>query len=233
MRRMLTLLVAVCAASAATTPAFAGKASVHPVAKLFAEAESANLKDVQVIAVADTLEREHAAGSAAMVRLDDGRDGGLPSCWLLDLAGKPAAPGKIASRTRLSVCPLGPIKGAELRRVAVSVKHEAWQVRLESQRYDSKAQGGETAVLWGLYGKFSGESEVRPLWERTSVTFFSKVDPSSNQAERCQAPQIAASGQEPDSVTIECDTEITFNKLTKKAKQTFRSKWDGDRYSGT
>jgi hypothetical protein len=232
MRRSPSILFA-CLAAAAAVPAHAGKGGPHPVAKLLAEADGASVKDITVVAVAEPLEREHAAGSAALVRVDDGRDGGMPSCWLLDLAGKPYAPGKIDSRARLSVCPMGPAKGAQLRRVALSVKHEAWLLRIESQRYDSKAQGGETAALWGLYGKLAGESEVRPLWERTSTTFFSKVDPSSNQAERCQAPQVAAAGQEPDTVTIDCDTEITFNKLTKKAKQTFRSKWAGDRYSGT
>lgn len=211
---------------------FAAKpAAGHPVAKLLAEAESANLRDITVIAVAEPLEREHAAGSAALVRLDDGRDGGLPNCWLLELAGKPAGPVKIDSKTRLSVCPGGPTKGAQLSRVPLSKAQEAWQVRIEQIRYDSKGGGGEQGILWGLYGRTQGQSETRALWERTSMTFKSRTDPTVNQAEVCQAPQIDSSGQEPGPIAISCDTETMLGKLPKRAKQTFRSAWSGDRYS--
>jgi len=210
----------------ATRPATAG----HPVTRLAAQHLGASLRDLTLIATALPLERERSDGSAALVRLDDGRDGGLPSCYLLDLAGRPFAPGKVEAHLRLSVCPSGPVKAAQLARVALSAKHEAWQVRVEAARYDNKAQGAETAVLWGLYGRY-GTAEVRALWERTSTTFRSKTDPGMNQAETCAAPQIAAGGQEPASVAVECDTETTLGKLPKRARQTFRSNWVGDRYS--
>lgn len=210
----------------AAKPSAAG----HPVAKLLAEAESANLRDITVIAVAEPLEREHTTGSAALVRLDDGRDGGLPNCWLLELAGRPSAPGKIDAKMRLSVCPSGSTKGAQLTRTPLSKAMEAWQVRLEQIRYDSKGGGSEQSILWGLYGKTQGSSEVQPLWERTSTTFKSRTDPTVNQSEVCQAPQLDASGQEPGPIAILCDTETTLGKLPKRAKQTFRSAWSGNRY---
>ncbi len=220
------------AASFAAAPAAlaAKPAAGHPVAKLLAEAEGANLRDITVIAVAEPLEREHAAGSAALVRLDDGRDGGLPNCWLLELAGKPAGPVKIDAKTRLSVCPGGPTKGAQLSRAALSKAQEAWLVRIEQVRYDSKGGGSEQSILWGLYGRPQGQGETRALWERTSTTFKSRTDPTVNQAEVCQAPQIDASGQEPGPIAIQCDTETMLGKLPKRAKQTFRSAWSGDRY---
>ena len=210
----------------AAKPAPAG----HPVARLLAEAESANLRDITVIAVAEPLEREHASGSAALVRLDDGRDGGLPNCWLVELAGRPSAPGKIDAKMRLSVCPGASTKGAQLLRAPLSRSMEAWQVRLEQLRFDSKGGGSEQSILWGLYGKAQGDSETRALWERTSTTFKSRTDPSVNQSEVCQAPQLDSSSQEPGPIAIECSTETTLGKLPKRAKQTFRSSWSGNRY---
>lgn len=208
----------------------AGTPSGHPIVRLLADAQSASIKDITLIAVGNPLDRENGAGSAALVRLDDGRDGGVPICWLLELAGKAFGPGKIEAQLRLSVCPTGPVKGAQLARVALSAMHEAWQVRIESARYDSKAQGVESAALWGLYGKY-GTTELRPLWERTSTTFKSKADPTMNQAETCGTPEISAGGQEPDAVTVHCDTETMLGKLPKRAKQNFRSAWMGDKYS--
>ncbi len=210
----------------AAKPSAAG----HPVAKLLAEAESANLRDITVIAVAEPLEREHSSGSAALVRLDDGRDGGLPNCWLVELAGRSSAPGKIDAKMRLSVCPGGSTKGAQLVRAPLSKAMEAWQVRLEQIRYDSKGGGSEQSILWGLYGKTQGDTEARALWERTSTTFKSRTDPTVNQSEVCQAPQLDATGQEPGPIAIQCDTETTLGKLPKRAKQTFRSVWSGNRY---
>ncbi len=212
-------------------PAFAAKGgAVHPVAKLVAAVESAQLHDITVFAVSEPLAREHAAGSAAIVRIDDGRDGGLPTCFLLELAGKPAGPVKIDAKFRLSVCPAGPAKGVQLARQAISNHQEAWLVRLEHQRYDSKGHGSESSILWGLYGKPLGESEPRAVWERTSTTFTSRDDPGNNVAEVCTAPEISAGGQEPTSIVIACDTLVMLGKLPKRAKQTFTAVWSGDRY---
>ncbi len=213
-------------------PVFAGKGggAVHPVAKLMAEAESAQVRDITVLAVAEPLGREHAPGSAALVRIDDGRDGGLPNCFLLELAGKPAGPVKIDAKFRLSVCPSGPAKGVQLARQAISNHQEAWLVRLEHLRYDSKGHGSESSILWGLYGRPLGESEPRAVWERTSTTFKSRDDPGNNVAEVCASPEIAAGGQEPSTITITCDTEVMLGKLPKRAKQTFTSVWSSDRY---
>ena len=218
-----------------TAPAWAGSKAVkapsgHPIVRLVAESQSASPKDITLLAVANPLDRENLAGSAAVVRLDDGRDGGVPICWLIELAGKAYGPGKIDSQFQLSVCPAGPAKGVQLARVAISGRHEAWQVRIESARYDSKAQGVESAALWGLYGKY-GTTETRALWERTSTTFKSKTDVTMNQAETCGTPEITAGSQEPEAVTVHCDTETMLGKLPKRAKQSFRSAWMGDRYS--
>lgn len=222
----LALMVLIPQAGLAAKPSATG----HPVARLLAEAESANLRDITVITVAEPLEREHASGSAALVRLDDGRDGGLPNCWLVELAGRPAAPGKIDAKLRLSVCPSGSTKGAQLARAPLSKSMEVWQVRLEQLRFDSKGGGSEQSILWGLYGKTQGDAEARALWERTSTTFKSRTDPTVNQSEVCQAPQLDASGQEPGPIAIECNTETMLGKLPKRAKQTFRSAWSGNRY---
>ncbi|MSQ81934.1 MAG: hypothetical protein EXR77_03335 [Myxococcales bacterium] len=223
---VLTLLLVV------PVSAHAGKksasASGHPVVRLAAQALGGNVRDIALLAVAVPLEREKADGSAALVRLDDGRDGGLPTCYLLELAGKPYGPNKIEAQQRMSVCPAGPPKGAQLSRVAISGRHEAWQVRLESARYDTKAQGGEMAVFWGLLVR-SG-SEIKSLWERTSTTFKSKTDVALNQAEVCTPPQITVGGQEPDLVTVHCDSETMAGKLPKRAKLTFKSSWAGDRF---
>ncbi|MBI5607827.1 MAG: hypothetical protein HY902_02995 [Deltaproteobacteria bacterium] len=214
-----------------SAPALAAKGgAVHPVAKLVAQAEAAQVRDITVLAVAEPLGREHAAGSAALVRIDDGRDGGLPNCFLLELAGKPAGPVKIDAKLRLSVCPAGPAKGVQLSRQAISNHQEAWLVRLEHQRYDSKGHGAESSILWGLYGRPLGESEPRAVWERTSTTFKSRDDPGNNVAEVCTAPDIAAGGQEPTTIAIQCDTEVMLGKLPKRAKQTFTSVWSADRY---
>ncbi|MBM4342040.1 MAG: hypothetical protein FJ100_01490 [Deltaproteobacteria bacterium] len=206
----------------------AGGSGGHPVVRLAAEAFSGNAKDIALLAVANPLDRESSEGSAALVRLDDGRDGGLPTCYLLELQGKPYSPGRIAAQQRMSVCPAGAPKGAQLSRVALSGRHEAWQVRLESARYDSKAGGGETAAFWGLFARQGGD--LRSLWERTSTTFKSKGDVALNQSEVCGAPQIVAGSQEPDSVTVVCDTETMAGKLPKRARLTFKSSWAGDRY---
>lgn len=205
-----------------------GGSSAHPVARLAAEALGTNAKDIQILAVANPLDRENNAGSAALIKVDDGRDGGLANCHLLELAGKPYGPGKIEAQMRTSVCPQGAAKGVQLARVALSGRHEAWQVRLETARYDSKAQGGETAILWGLYVRDG--SSLRGVWERTSTTFKSKADPAMNQAEVCSAPQISQGSQDPDSVTVDCDTETMAGNLPKRRKQSFKSTWQGDRY---
>lgn len=226
----LLTLSTLCLPAAVSAAKKGGAVSGHPVARLLAEADGAQVRDITVLAVAEPLDREHAPGSAAVVRLDDGRDGGLPTCFLLELAGKPAGPVKIDGRFRLSVCPSGAAKGVSLSRQAISNHQEAWLVRVEHQRYDSKGKGTESAILWGLYGRPLGESEPRAIWERTSTTFKSPSDPGNNVAEVCQAPEIAAGGQEPDTVVIHCDTETMLGKLPKRAKQTFTSAWSGDRY---
>lgn len=200
----------------------------HPIVRLAAETFSGSTKDIALLAVANPLDRESSEGSAALVRLDDGRDGGLPTCYLFELQGKPYSPGKIAAQQRMSVCPAGTPKGVQLARVALSGRHEAWQVRLESARYDSKAGGGETAAFWGLFSRQGGD--FKSLWERTSTTFKSKSDVALNQSEQCGAPQIATGSQEPESVTVVCDTETMAGKLPKRARLTFKSSWAGDRY---
>lgn len=215
-----------------TPNAWAAPKKAPILATLAAEHLRASVRDVTILATAVPNERENSPGSAAIVRVDDGRDGGLPDCHLLVLAGRPATPGKIDAALRLTTCPRGEQKkGSSLQRISLSGRHDAWLAHLESQRYDSMAKGAEHAKLWAIVGQSGVGAEPRLLFERTSVTFKSPSDPKLNQAETCQAPVVKQGAQEPEGLEITCDTETMLGNLPKKQRQTFRYLWAGDRFT--
>ena len=207
------------------------KPAPSPVVQLAAAALGADARDVRVLASAVPAPREQAAGSAVIVQVDDGRDGGVPGCFLLELAGRPTAPGSVTSQTRLSICPAGAeTKQTKLLRVQLSLKHDAWLSFTANQRVDSYAKGMSKSGLWALVGKTDPAGETRLLFERTSTSFQSKADPSANAMEVCQQPKIAADGVEPTTLTLQCATETMLGKQVKRGSLTASFSWNGEGY---
>lgn len=188
-------------------------------------------RDVATLATALPAGNENDKGSAALVRVADGADGGNPTCHLLLLEGQPGMPGKVLSGLQLSVCPrYDQGKATQLSRVQLDKRRGAWRLRLDSQRMDTIAKGVETSLLWALVADLGDGSGARLVFERTSTTFRSKQEPTTNQAESCEAP-VVVSGQEPEGLRITCDTETMLGNLAKRQKSTFEYAWQGDRFA--
>ncbi len=189
------------------------------------------VRDVAILATALPASNENDKGSAALVRLVDGAEGGNPTCYLLLLEGQPGMPGKVLSGLQLSVCPrYDQGKTTQLKRVELDKRRGAWRLRLDSQRMDTIAKGVETSLLWALVADLGDGSGAKLVFERTSTTFRSKEEPRTNQAETCDAPVLVAE-QEPEGLKITCDTETMLGNLPKRQKSTFEYVWQGDRFA--
>jgi hypothetical protein len=231
MRRNLMIVFAF--GAAVSTPGIAAPAKKASIlAQLAADHLHRPLRDVAVLVTAVPAATENVQGGAALVRVADGADGGNPTCHLLQLEGRPGAPGKVVSALQLSVCPRydKDQKGAQLARVELSRKWSAWRVRVASQRMDTMAKGVETSVLWVLAADLADGAGVKAVFERTSTTFRSQEDIKQNQAESCEAPVLLV-GDEPDGLAITCDTETMLGSLPKRQKSTFAYAWQGERYA--
>jgi len=221
--------------SALALPALAGHAKASgggggggPVVAVATDYLHAKARDLKVMAVAVPYNAESSNGSAAIVRVDDGSDGGNPVCHLLLLAGKPSSPGKVESSVKFTVCPRADQgKDTLLSRVQMGGKRYAWQLRLSTARYDAMAKGTEHSQHWALVAEMGTGPQV--VFERTSTTFKSPSDPATNQAEVCQAPVIKGES-EPESAEVACDVEMMLGKLAKRSKAVFRYVWQGDRF---
>lgn len=188
-------------------------------------------RDVGVLASAAAGGNE--PGGAALVRVSDGTDGGLPVCHLLTLEGPPSSPGKVVGAIQLSVCPVydkDAAKGARLDRVPVSRRWNAWRLRVDSQRVDQLGKGVESQIFWALAADLNDGQGARLVFERTSTTFKSKEQPQQNQAEVCEAPVIQV-GDPPEGLSLQCDTETTLGTRTKKLRTTFAYSWQGDHFA--
>jgi hypothetical protein len=212
-------------------PVSAKGRKASPLVALAAEVLHRDARDVTVLATALPAAREQAYGSAALVKVDDGSDGGVPTCWLLELSGRPTSPGTVASQTQLSVCPTGAeAKQTRLSRVALSLKHDAWLLFTATQRVDSYAKGMAKSGLWALVGVAQPGETPRIVFERTSTAFFSKADPSANSSEVCQPPVIAGGGVEPTTLSLQCDSEAMLGKQVKRSRATIGYSWNGERF---
>ena len=209
------------------------KGGPHPVLLAAAPRVQSDLRDLTLLATAVPDAKENRNGSAALVRNDQGRDGGLPACWLLGLEGRPATPGRVDAVIKLPVCPAGPPKGTELGRMMLG-KRGAWRLRLESARADTFAKGVESRVLWAVAADAGEGAGLQVVYERTSTTFKSRTDPGTNQLEQCQAPVVSAVGDGSDDewpgLATSCETETMLGSLPKRERLTFRYQWMGDRY---
>jgi hypothetical protein len=216
-----------------STPAFAA-GGPHPALLLAAPAVRAEARDMTLIATAAPDAKENRNGSAVLVRVDVGKDGGLPACWLLELLGRPATPGKITASFKLSVCPGGPTKGSTLARVHLGGKRWAWRARIEAVRADTHAKGLETRVLWALAADLGEGQGTKLVLERTSTTFKSQKDPAVNQMEQCQAPEVVqGGGDDPNewpALVMACETETMLGTLPKRESATVRYVWMGAVY---
>lgn len=214
-------------------PAVAGTKTAprsNALVSLAANHLGAPSRDVAVLVTANPLPRENASGSAAVVRVDDGSDGGIPQCHLLILAGRPATPAKVEAAERLPVCPrYNQGKGALLQRIELDTRRSAWRLRLGSERYDTMAKGLETLGLWALLADLGDGKGLRTVFERTSTSFKSKEEPATNQAEVCDVP-VLRSGQAPETLELPCMTETMFDKVPKRQKIVYQYAWQGDRY---
>ncbi|MSP92984.1 MAG: hypothetical protein EXR79_14490 [Myxococcales bacterium] len=210
------------------------KGGPHPILLAAAPRVQSDLRDLTLLATAVPDAKENRNGSAALVRNDQGKDGGLPACWLLGLEGRPATPGRVETVIKLPVCPAGSPKGTELGRTLLG-KRAAWRVRLESARADTFAKGVESRVLWALAADPGEGAGLKVVYERTSTTFKSRTDPGTNQLEQCEAPAVV-NGSEPGSdddwpgLATTCETETMLGSMPKRERLTFRYQWMGDRY---
>ena len=220
---MVVLLIA--------TPALAKdstKAS-PALAKLAAEYLKAHPKDVRVLAASAGLAEE--TGGGALVRVDDGADGGNPICYLLATAGRPSSPARIDASAKFTVCPRADQgKTTHLERISLG-RRNGWLMRLESQRWDSMAKGGESQLYWAIASDLGDGAGLRPVFERTSTAFKSKENAALNQAEVCKAPVVTLSAGEPQGASITCDIEGMHDRTVKKSQQTFGYMWDGSQFS--
>jgi hypothetical protein len=216
-----------------TTPAFAkGAASAKAspaLAKLAAEYLKANPKDVRVLVAAAGMAEE--PGGGALVRVDDGADGGNPICYLLTLAGRPSSPARIDASLKFAVCPRADQgKTSRLERMNLG-RRNAWLLRLDSARWDSMAKGGESALYWAIATDMGDGAGLRPVFERTSTTFKSKDQAALNQSEICKTPTVAISAGEPQGASIVCDVESMMGTLAKRSEMTFGYMWDGSQFA--
>ncbi|MFZ4576977.1 MAG: hypothetical protein ACOYOB_01175 [Myxococcota bacterium] len=223
------------AAALVSVAGFSVTAAAAPksgAAALSAAYLGASARDVAVLATAVPQSREGMAGSAALVRVDDGSDGGNPACHVVAFAGRPSAPIKVEAATRLSTCPRfekDKSKGVRFERIALGARRGAWLVRLETARVDSIAKGIETQTLWALLASNAQDPTPQQVWERASTTFKSREDPRLNQAEQCEAP-VVRGGSAPEVLELPCETETMLGTLPKRQRQVFRYLWEGDRF---
>lgn len=180
-------------------PALAGHAKASgggPVVAVATDYLHAKARDLKVMAVAVPYNAESANGSAAIVRVDDGSDGGNPVCHLLLLAGKPSSPGKVESSVKFTVCPRADQgKDTLLSRVQMGGKRYAWQLRLSTARYDAMAKGTEHSQHWALVAEMGTGPQVvlsglprlskarairRPIRQKSVKRLLSKVNQNRN-----------------------------------------------------
>lgn len=231
MRVVKMAVVTMAVVMMAAIPAFAaggGKAS-PALTKLAAEYLKAHPKDVRVLVASAGLGDE--TGGAALVRLDDGADGGNPVCYLLTTAGRPSSPAKIENAARFQVCPRADQgKQTHLERINLG-RRNGWLMRLDSQRWDSMAKGGEFQLYWAITADLGDGAGLRPVFERTSTAFKSKDNPALNQSEVCKAPVVTVSAGEPQGASIACEIEGMHDHIVKKSSQTFNYMWDGSQFA--
>lgn len=186
-------------------------------------------RDVSVLATALPLAHEGSPGSAALVRVADGSDGGNPTCHLVLLAGRPSGPGMVQEALRLDTCPHydKDKKGALLSRVALGANRAAWQLKLQSQRMDAIAKGVEAQQLWALASKASAEAPLKLVWSFLSTSFTSQNDPRMNQSETCETPIIQA-GSDAQGLTLSCDTMAMLGSLPKRERIVRKFRWSGE-----
>ena len=184
-------------------------------------------RDITVLATALPLSREGSPGSAAVVRVSDGSDGGNPICHLVLLAGRPAGPGVVQEALRMETCPHydRAKKGALLSRVALGAQQAAWQLRIESQRMDAIAKGVESQQLWALVAKSNAQAPLQTIWSFMATSFASPADPKMNQSETCETPLIDGGAQ---SLTLNCDTMAMLGTLPKREKVVRKFRWMGE-----
>ena len=214
----------------AAMPAWAkGPAAGPALTKLAAEYFHAHPKDLKILATAAALAEE--PGGAALVRVDDGSDGGNPVCHLVTLAGRPGSPAKIEASLKYQTCPRADQgKTTLLQRVNMGHKN-AWLVRLDSLRYDSMAKGGEAQLLWAVSTDMGDGAGLRNVFERLSTAFRSKEMAAVNTSEVCKQPEIKVSAGEPQGLNIACELESMMGTLVKRSQQTFAYMWDGSSFS--
>ena len=217
---LLVLIATALLPQLALAGAPAKPAGAAAVAALAAMHLGKSAKDVGVLASAAAGGNE--PGGAAVVRVSDGTDGGLPTCYLLTLEGAPSSPGKVVAALQLNVCTVydkDAARGAKLDRIPVSRRWNAWRVRVDSQRVDTVAKVLETQLLWGLAADLNDGQGLRMVFERTSNSFSSKEQPQQNQAEVCQAPEVQV-GDPPAGLSQVCDTETMLGTRVKKLRTT-------------
>lgn len=221
-------------AAASISPAAWAKGAAAPKAgpaltKLAVEYFKAHPKDLKVLVSAAAFPEE--AGGAAIVRVDDGSDGGNPVCHLVELAGRPGSPAKIQSSLKYQTCPRADQgKGTVLQRLNLGRKN-GWLVRLESLRYDTMAKGGESQLLWAVSADMGDGAGLRNVFERLSTAFRSKEQAAVNTSEVCKAPEVKVSSGEPQGLAITCQLESMMGTLAKRTEQTFGYMWDGSSFS--
>jgi hypothetical protein len=217
--------------TAVALPVHAAGKKASALQTVAAEHLHRSVGEVAILATANPLANENSTGSAALVRVAEGADGGNPTCHLLVLEGRASTPGKVLGSLQLSLCPrYDQGKHTQLTRVELDKRRSAWRLRLDSQRVDTMAKGVESSVLWALVADLGDGQGHKLVFERTSTTFKSKEDPKMNQAELCDAP-VLQSGQEPEGLKITCDTETMLGNLAKRQRSTFEYAWQGDRFA--
>ncbi len=229
MRFLLTMTLMLVASPVLAKDAPGGKAGPALI-KLAAEFLKANPKDVRVLATSAPMAEE--PGGGALVRVDDGADGGNPICYLLQLAGRPASPAKIDASLKFAVCPRADQgKTSHLERISLG-RRNAWLLRLDSMRWDSMAKGGESQLYWAIATDMGDGAGLRSVFERTSTGFKSKDQPALNQSEICQAPKVTISAGEPQGATIACEVDAMLGTQVKRTQTTFSYMWDGSQFAG-
>lgn len=229
MRKFLLILGMLLATTAQAKGVSAGGKGGPVLTKLVAEQFKVSPKDVKILTSAAPNPEE--PGGAALVRVDDGTDGGNPVCHLVLLAGRPATPAKIDATLKFSVCPRADQgKASVLKRISLG-RRNAWLLKLDSQRYDLMAKGGESQLLWAIATDMGDGAGLREVFERLSTTFKSKEQPALNQSEVCQEPKVAISAGEPQGLSITCDLESMLGNLTKRTQSNFGYMWDGSSFA--
>ena len=230
MRFLLTMAMMLVAIPAMAKGAAPSAKASPALTKLAAEFLKAHPKDVRVLAAAAPMAEE--AGGAALVRVDDGADGGNPICYLLTLAGRPSSPAKIELSLKFAVCPRADQgKTTRLERISLG-RRNAWLLRLDAARWDSMAKGGESQLYWAIATDMGDGAGLRPVFERTSTTFKSHDQPALNQSEICKAPTVTISAGEPQGASIACDIESMLGTMVKRTQSTFSYMWDGSQFAG-